>query len=231
MPRSSGRSSRRRPISSCRIASICRVTFITLPNGERPPISRWNCGISASGFSAISSISGTRRRISESRSGRADADHDPDDRLGRDPPHRLLQPERLVDRPRRPSRGRRSPRSGPRSRGPRADGTTGAISRRWCLCSSPSSRNSDCSPSTGRKIWFVGPIRNVDGSPLRTSQAASGSATNAQRFSAPSLTVKIEPWRSRLRSMNSTGSRNHWRICQRPGLDGPEGSTIRSSRE
>ena len=42
---------------------------MTLPNGERPPISRWNCGISANGFWAISSISGTSRRISASRSG------------------------------------------------------------------------------------------------------------------------------------------------------------------
>ena len=78
-------------------------------------------------------------------------------------------------------------------------------------------------PTTGRKMPFVSPALRMSGSRESACLARSGVPTITTFWAGPSRIVKIGPYRSRHRFMNSIGRNIHCDVCTHPGACGPGG--------
>ena len=152
--------------------------------------------------------------------GRADADHDADDRLRRDPPHRRLQGERGAVRP-----------GGHVARRDLLDQSGVAADRRSVECGREQAAMMAVLLAVEQEQRALAQhgaeerVRRAHPEAVRVAAehlpGGLGLGDERAPLERSERTVKIGPWRSRLRSMNLTGSLNHCRICQRPGVRGP----------
>src|SRR5512145_2798490 len=102
----------------------------------------------------------------------------------------------------------------------------GSISRRWRMCSRPSSNRTELRPISGSSgVAFASPAWKTSGSPVKTSLIRPGSAVNAT-VPIGKRTVKRSPYRREQRSRKGIGRAIHSHIWTAAGARGPGGSDI-----